>query len=136
MGMSQGGGGAAPATGRFAQGVKAVLTSAAVGLALAGPMLSLPGSAGASDKRVVGEISASGLVFKVSNTPHDGGVAASCQLFFYLPPRSLFTFSLDVCCVFSFFLFCQPCALTPFFTGQAQRGGLFGPEGQGSHALS
>lgn len=52
--------------GRFAQGVKAALTSAAIGLALAGPMLSLPGSAGAAGKRTVGEISASGLVFKVS----------------------------------------------------------------------
>lgn len=54
---------------RFSQGVKAVLTSAAIGLALAGPMVSLPGSAGASDKRAVGEISASGLVFKVSDLP-------------------------------------------------------------------
>lgn len=46
--------------------MKVALTSAAIGLTLAGPMLSLPGVAGASDKRVVGEISASGLVFKVS----------------------------------------------------------------------
>ncbi|CAN0314514.1 unnamed protein product, partial [Ectocarpus sp. 4 AP-2014] len=43
---------------------KAALTSAAIGLTLAGPMVSLPSTASAGDKRKVGEISASGLVFK------------------------------------------------------------------------
>eukprot|EP00903_Cladosiphon_okamuranus_P018685 g17198.t1 len=62
--MSQGEGEAASGIARFSHGVKAVLTSAAIGLTLAGPMVSLPGPAGASDKRAVGEISASGLVFK------------------------------------------------------------------------
>lgn len=64
--MLRGEGEAAPGIARFSQGVKAALTSAAIGLALAGPMVSLPGPAQASDKRTVGEISASGLVFKVS----------------------------------------------------------------------
>lgn len=47
------------------EGLKTALTSTAIGLALAGPLVSLPGTADAADKRVVGEISASGLVFKV-----------------------------------------------------------------------
>ncbi|CAN0190215.1 unnamed protein product [Pylaiella littoralis] len=64
MSRGEGGGAAEPGPGRFAQGVKAALTSAAIGLALAGPMLSLPGPAAALGKRAVGEISASGLVFK------------------------------------------------------------------------
>ncbi|CAM9389927.1 unnamed protein product [Ectocarpus sp. 6 AP-2014] len=69
MSMSRGGeegekSGTASGTTRFARGVKAALTSAAIGLTLAGPMLSLPGTASAGDKRTVGEISASGLVFK------------------------------------------------------------------------
>lgn len=61
-------GAAAAPTGLSAigRGLKVALTSAAIGLTLVGPMLSLPGGAAASDKRVVGEISASGLVFKVS----------------------------------------------------------------------
>ncbi len=67
MSMLERGAGAEPgAGGRFAKGWKTALTSAAIGLALAGPMLSLPGHAGAAEKRAVGEISASGLVFKVS----------------------------------------------------------------------
>ena len=57
-----GGGGIA---NRFAEGVKAAVTVAAIGLALAGPMVSFPGVAEAGGKRSVGEISASGLVFKV-----------------------------------------------------------------------
>ncbi|CAB1121474.1 unnamed protein product [Ectocarpus sp. CCAP 1310/34] len=55
---------AASETTRFARGVKTAFTSAAIGLTLAGPMVSLPGTASAGDKRTVGEISASGLVFK------------------------------------------------------------------------
>lgn len=53
-------------TRSFADSVRAALTSAAIGLALAGPMVSLPGGAAAAGKRMVGEISASGLIFKVS----------------------------------------------------------------------
>lgn len=83
MSVSQRGeGGAAPAaTARFAQCAKAVLASAAIGLALAGPIISCPESVGASDKRAVGEISASGLVFKVSdyyNSPTIAGVLYFC----------------------------------------------------------
>lgn len=66
MSRGEGGGGVEPGPRRFAQGVKTALTSAAIGLALVGPMLSLPTPASASGKRAVGEISASGLVFKVS----------------------------------------------------------------------
>lgn len=65
MSTPQGEGRSAPGAFKIAQGVKAALTSAAIGLALAGPMLSLPEPAAAADKRAVGEISASGLVFKV-----------------------------------------------------------------------
>lgn len=54
-------------TGVFLEGVKTAVASAAIGIALAAPMLlSLPGVADAADKRMVGEISASGLVFKVT----------------------------------------------------------------------
>lgn len=57
--------GRSPAKG-LAEGVRAAITTAALGLALAGPMLSFPGDANAVTKRMVGDISASGLVFKVS----------------------------------------------------------------------
>lgn len=68
--MSMGGGGAEEGgrggTGVFSEGMKTAVASVAIGIALAAPMLSLPGVAGAADKRMVGEISASGLVFKVT----------------------------------------------------------------------
>lgn len=70
--MSMRGGGAEEGrrgeTGVFLEGVKKAVASAVIGIALAAPMLSLPGVAGAADKRMVGEISASGLVFKVTRS--------------------------------------------------------------------
>ena len=47
------------------KGALAALGTAAMGLALVGPMVSLPEVAAAADKRTIGEISASGLFFKV-----------------------------------------------------------------------
>ncbi|CAM9386530.1 unnamed protein product [Ascophyllum nodosum] len=46
------------------KGALAALGTAAMGLALVGPMVSLPEVAAAADKRTIGEISASGLFFK------------------------------------------------------------------------
>lgn len=49
----------------FADGVKAALTTVAIGLALVAPLISVPDNASAANKREIGSISASGFLFKV-----------------------------------------------------------------------